>query len=133
MKNLIFISCVLAFSTFSLPAMQEKCEKIKTIMSDNISQTCLLTTVLLEYGIPRTQSTEEIILCSQKPTIITDYVRINEPIEKGWKGYKMIGYEFNPMQSSQRLTDSDEATPLYESEEESIYIDLNPTKTSSGN
>jgi hypothetical protein len=121
---------MLAFSTCSLPAMQEKCEKIKTMMSDNVSQTCLLTTVLLEYGIPRTQSTEEIILCSQKPTIIKDYVRINEPIEKGWKGYKMIGYEFTPMQSSQRLTDSDEATPLYEPEEESIYIDLNPTKTS---
>lgn len=130
MKNFGIVFSVLVLWQFPITAMQDKNDKFKALFGERNSQTCLLATVLIESGIARTQSKEEIILCSQKPTIITDYVRITEPIEKGWKGYKMIGYEFNPMQSSQRLTDSDEIAPLYELMDESIHLDLNNKKTS---
>lgn len=137
MKNSLLIFCTLAVSHSAIVSMDQSIQKINTLMrsvSQTLSDTCLFKTVLLECCPPADGSSEEVIeICSQPQKIISNYKATEqEPLEKGWKGYKLVGMEFGgPMQSSKPLTDSDEITPIYELDmDDSIHVDLaneNPT------
>ncbi len=136
MKNSLLIFCTLAVSHSALVSMDTSIQKINTLMksvSQTLSDTCLFKTVLLECCPPDNESREEVIeICSQQQKIISNYKATEqEPLEKGWKGYKLVGMEFGgPMQSPKSLNDSDEIAPIYELDmNESIHLDVDNTSS----
>lgn len=131
MKTTVHIFLFLTMAPHCVSAMNHNNGKMSSLMStvsQTLSGTCLFKTVLLECCAPGNESTEEVIeICSQQQKIISNYKAIEqEPLEKGWKGYKLVGMEFGgPMQTAKSLNDSDEIAPIYELDmNESIHLDL---------